>query len=148
MENRDQKIGEIIRGWITSAECKQGKIAEYLGIKQATISMMLSGKAAFPKDKISMLIDKFNPPSKDVSKVFELFFWGSEKRPSRVIEAGWEESKVLAALEEFNQIEPLDGLFIEFARHWSKFDVEQKLTALVYINQISRGELGFGTRKH
>jgi len=63
--DRNNRIGGIIRQWIEARQWKQKQLAELLGIKPPSLSQMLSGRIAFPKDKLVKVLALLTPPPEE-----------------------------------------------------------------------------------
>jgi len=70
---QDHRIGVIIRRWIEMRQLQQKRLAEQLGIKPPSLSQMLSGRIAFPKDKLMKIVALLSPPPEEAELVKKLF---------------------------------------------------------------------------
>lgn len=71
--DRNNRIGGIVRQWIELRQWKQKELAEMLGIKPPSLSQMLSGRIAFPKDKLMKALMLLEPPTEEAALVKKLF---------------------------------------------------------------------------
>jgi predicted transcriptional regulator len=63
------KISKIVSSWIEN----QRELAKLLGITSASVSVMLSGKAALPLGRFLQIVHLIKPPVDEVEKAFNLY---------------------------------------------------------------------------
>ncbi len=73
--NREAKqLFEMIQKWIRQRHTTQTALAKALGIKQPSLSGMLSGKIKLPKKRLQEIIKILNPDENDIALARILYF--------------------------------------------------------------------------
>ena len=71
--NTFDALSGMINSWLKSHKITQTALAQSLGIKQATLSMMLSGKTKLPLNRLKEIISLLEPPRQESDKALWLY---------------------------------------------------------------------------
>jgi hypothetical protein len=63
------KVGHIVQKWISV----QKDFAQELGVSDATLSLMLTGKQKFPMPRFVQTVFLLRPPQKEINKAFNIY---------------------------------------------------------------------------
>jgi len=70
-----ETIAEIVKRWLRTAGKTQQDAADFLGIKQGSLSKMLSTPCGIPKERLADLIAWLSPDPDEVARVLWMHFF-------------------------------------------------------------------------
>lgn len=79
MNKATEQLFEMIRKWLRQRKTTQTSLAHALGIKQPSLSGMLSGKTKLPKKRLQEIIKILKPDDSDINRAFFLYCTPEQK---------------------------------------------------------------------
>lgn len=73
MNKATEQLFEMIKKWLRQRKTTQTSLAHALGIKQPSLSGMLSGKTKLPKRRLQEIIKILKPDDSDINRAFFLY---------------------------------------------------------------------------
>jgi len=124
-------ISDLIRSWMRDKKITQTTLAHKMGITQASLSMMLSGKANLPRRRLQEIVELLSPPEDQVRKV--LLHYSAD---------GSKITEQLADLETVQGIDFHEPITITLLEYWRAMPLSQRYELLAKAAEIREKNTG------
>lgn len=153
MKTEQENLSQLLNRWLRSKKITQTELAQKLGISQASLSMMFSGKANLPKKRLQEIIMLLEPPLEEAQQALILYcsdnsmlneFQKSKKSLSHIgflaqLSSNIFMSDQLPIAAELN-LDLTDTLTHDLLRFWRDMSTSQRYLLLAKASEINHNK--------
>jgi len=156
MTSPTEKLLALIHGWMRAKKATQTALAEHMNLRQASLSMILSGKTKLPKRRLQQFINLLSPPAEEAREALLLFGAGDAlakfTEPDRKAAAGIEKIGRLADIDSRNFLADIcskgaalklnldDSLTFRLLEYWRDLPESKRFELLSKVAEMKEQE--------